>query len=167
MRSSGNKDPIRLRPCRQTDHIHSVTRMALKIAEEMRGLFLEFRYDRDIMPARCLCQDICKVWEFDPANVRRWKANPRPVGMPSLRHPGHGIHTCFTMGLAEAGAHVAAVHSGKGRCRGAARRTPSCTARTTRSGAWSRRAGSPPTAIRGLRAAEPHRDTTRRSFLLV
>jgi putative nucleotidyltransferase with HDIG domain len=88
--------------------------MAVKIAEEMAGLFPEFRYDRDILIAGCLCHDIGKVWEFDPANVRRWKANPRAVGMPSLRHPGYGIHICLTMGLPEAVAHMAAAHSGEG-----------------------------------------------------
>jgi putative nucleotidyltransferase with HDIG domain len=114
MKPSGNYDSTPLRHGTQADHIRSVTRMALKIAEEMTGLFPEFRYDRDILIAGCLCHDIGKVWEFDPANVRRWKANPRAVGMPSLRHPGYGIHICLTMGLPEAVAHMAAAHSGEG-----------------------------------------------------
>jgi putative nucleotidyltransferase with HDIG domain len=114
MKPSGNYDSTPLRHGTQADHIRSVTRMAVKIAEEMAGLFPEFRYDRDILIAGCLCHDIGKVWEFDPANVRRWKANPRAVGMPSLRHPGYGIHICLTMGLPEAVAHMAAAHSGEG-----------------------------------------------------
>ena len=34
--------------------------------------------------------------------------------MPSLRHPGFGIHICLTMGLPEEVAHMAAAHSGEG-----------------------------------------------------
>jgi hypothetical protein len=34
--------------------------------------------------------------------------------MPSLRHPGYGIHICLTMGLPEEVAHMAAAHSGEG-----------------------------------------------------
>ena len=78
------------------------------------GLFPDFSYDRDLLIAGCLCHDIGKVWEFDPENVKRWKANPRATGMPSLRHPGYGIHICLTMGLPEEVAHMAAAHSGEG-----------------------------------------------------
>jgi putative nucleotidyltransferase with HDIG domain len=114
MKPSGNYDSAPLRHGTQADHIRSVTRLAVKIAEEMAGLFPAFRYDRDLLIAGCLCHDIGKVWEFDPENVRRWKANPRAVGMPSLRHPGYGIHICLAMGLPEAVAHMAAAHSGEG-----------------------------------------------------
>jgi putative nucleotidyltransferase with HDIG domain len=114
MKPSGNYDSRPLRKGTQADHIRSVTRMALKIAEEMDGLFPDFRYDRDILIAGCLCHDIGKVWEFDPENVKRWKADPRATGMPSLRHPGYGIHICLTMGLPEEVAHCAAAHSGEG-----------------------------------------------------
>lgn len=114
MKPSGNYDSRPLRHGTQADHIRSVTRMAVKIAEEMAGLFPGFRYDRDILIAGALCHDIGKVWEFDPENVARWRANPRAVGMPSLRHPGYGIHICLTMGLPEAVAHMAAAHSGEG-----------------------------------------------------
>lgn len=114
MKPSGNYDSRPLRRGTQADHIRSVTRMAVKIAEEMAGLFPGFRYDRDILIAGSLCHDIGKVWEFDPENVTRWKANPRAVGMPSLRHPGYGIHICLSMGLPEAVAHMAAAHSGEG-----------------------------------------------------
>jgi putative nucleotidyltransferase with HDIG domain len=114
MKPSGNYDSTPLRHGTQADHIRSVTRIAVKIAEEMAGLFPEFRYDRDVLIAGSLCHDIGKVWEFDPENVARWKANPRAVGMPSLRHPGYGIHICLTMGLPEAVAHMAAAHSGEG-----------------------------------------------------
>ncbi len=114
MKPSGNYDSRPLRHGTQADHIRSVTRLALKIAEEMAGLFPGFSYDRDILIAGSMCHDIGKVWEFDPENVRRWKADPRATGMPSLRHPGYGIHICLTLGLPETVAHMAAAHSGEG-----------------------------------------------------
>lgn len=114
MRPSGNYDSLPLRTGTQADHIRSVARLSLKIAEEMDDLFADFSYDRDMMIAGALCHDIGKVWEFDPENVERWKADPRRVGMPSLRHPGYGIHICLSAGLPEAVAHMAAAHSGEG-----------------------------------------------------
>ncbi len=114
MKPSGNYDSRPLRRGTQADHIRSVTRLALKIAEEMASLFPEFSYNRDLLIAGAMCHDIGKVWEFDPENVKRWKADPRATGMPSLRHPGYGIHICLTMGLPEEVAHMAAAHSGEG-----------------------------------------------------
>jgi putative nucleotidyltransferase with HDIG domain len=114
MKPSGNYDSRPLRRGTQADHIRSVTRMAVKIAEEMASLFPEFSYDHDLLVAGAMCHDIGKVWEFDPENVKRWKADPRATGMPSLRHPGYGIHICLTMGLPEEVAHMAAAHSGEG-----------------------------------------------------
>jgi putative nucleotidyltransferase with HDIG domain len=114
MKPSGNYDSRPLKRGTQADHIRSVTRLAVKIAEEMAGLMPDFRYDRDLLIAGALCHDIGKVWEFDPENVARWKAAPRKVGMPSMRHPGYGLHICLTMGLPEAVAHAATAHSGEG-----------------------------------------------------
>ena len=114
MKPSGNYDSKPLATGTQADHMRSVTRLALKTAEEFAALFPAFTYDRDLLIAGCLCHDIGKVWEFDPENVKRWKADPRKVGVPSLRHPGYGIHICLTMGLPEAVAHMAAAHSGEG-----------------------------------------------------
>lgn len=114
MKPSGNYDSRPLRSGSQADHMRSVTRLALKTAEEMAALFPGFTYNRDVLIAGGLCHDIGKVWEFDPENVRRWKKAPRATGMPSLRHPGYGIHICLTMGLPEEIAHVAAAHSGEG-----------------------------------------------------
>lgn len=114
MKPSGNFDDLPLRTGTQADHIRSVARLSLKIAEEMDELFPDFHYDRDMMIAGALCHDIGKVWEFDPDNVARWKADPRKVGSPSLRHPGYGIHICLSAGLPEAVVHMAAAHSGEG-----------------------------------------------------
>jgi putative nucleotidyltransferase with HDIG domain len=114
MRASGNYDTPQLRRGSQADHIRSVTRMAVQIAEEMAALFPGFPCDRDILIAGCLCHDIGKVWEFDPENVRRWREDPRATGIPSIRHPAYGVHICLTMGLPEQVAHMAAAHSGEG-----------------------------------------------------
>ena len=114
MKPSGNYDSRPLRRGTQADHIRSVTRLALKIAEETASLFPEFSYNRDLLIAGAMCHDIGKVWEFDPENVKRWKAGPRATGMPSMRHPGYGIQICLTMGLPEEVAHMAAAHSGEG-----------------------------------------------------
>ena len=92
MKSSGNYDSKPLRRGTQADHIRSVTRMAVKIAEEMASLFPEFSYDHDLLVAGAMCHDIGKVWEFDPQNVKLWKADPRATGMPSLRHTGRHPH---------------------------------------------------------------------------
>ncbi len=114
MKPSGNYNTPPLRHGTQADHLRSVARLAVKIAEEIDGLFPDFHYDRDILIAGCLCHDIGKIWEFDPENLKRWKANPRATGMPSVRHPAYGAHICLTMGLPEAVAHMATAHSGEG-----------------------------------------------------
>ena len=111
---SGNYDTRPLRHGTQADHFRSVTRMAIKIAEDMAALFPDFRYDRDLLIGGCLCHDIGKVWEFDPENVRRWNADPRANGRPSIRHPAFGLYICLAMGLPEGIAHCAAAHSGEG-----------------------------------------------------
>ena len=114
MKPSGNYDTPSLRHGTQADHFRSVARLALKIAEEMAIMFPGFSYDRDVLIAGALCHDIGKVWEFDPENLQRWKADPRATGLPSIRHPGYGAHICLTMGLPEPVAHMASAHSGEG-----------------------------------------------------
>lgn len=98
----------------QTDHIRGVTRLAIRMAEEMGALHPEMRIDRDIVVAGGLCHDVGKPWEFDPENRRRWESAPRAAGLPSVRHPGYGVHICLTVGLPEAVAHIAGAHSGEG-----------------------------------------------------
>jgi putative nucleotidyltransferase with HDIG domain len=98
----------------QTDHIRGVTRLAMRMAEEMAALNPDLRIDRDIVVAGGLCHDVGKPWEFDPENRKRWEAAPRAVGLPSVRHPGYGVHICLTVGLPEAVAHIAGAHSGEG-----------------------------------------------------
>ena len=98
----------------QTDHIRGVTRLAMRMAEEMGALNADMRIDRDIVVAGGLCHDVGKPWEFDPENRKRWESAPRTVGLPSIRHPGYGVHICLTVGLPEAVAHIAGAHSGEG-----------------------------------------------------
>jgi putative nucleotidyltransferase with HDIG domain len=114
LKPSGNYDSMPMVTGTQADHIRSVTRMALAMAEELNQLFPGFDYDKDTLLAGGLCHDIGKVWEFDPDNVARWRADPSDVGMPSIRHPGYGVHICLTFELPEAVAHVAGAHSGEG-----------------------------------------------------
>ena len=111
---SGNPGVNTLKRGSQTDHIRGVTRMALALADQLSSLLPDLKIDRDIVIAGGLCHDIGKPWEFDPENRRRWEAEPRRVGLPSIRHPAYGVHVCLTVGLPEAVAHCAAAHSGEG-----------------------------------------------------
>jgi putative nucleotidyltransferase with HDIG domain len=114
IRPSGNPDTPPLKRGTQTDHIRGVTRLAMKLAEELTGMFPELPVNRDLLIAGALCHDVGKPWEFDPRNQARWKAAPRAAGLPSIRHPGYGVHICLTVGLPEEVAHIAGGHSGEG-----------------------------------------------------
>jgi putative nucleotidyltransferase with HDIG domain len=111
---SGNPGSMTLIRGDQTDHIRGVTRLAMRMAEEMGALNPEMSINRDIIIAGGLCHDVGKPWEFDPENRRRWEASPRATGLPSIRHPGYGLHLCFLAGLPEEVAHIAGAHSGEG-----------------------------------------------------
>ena len=111
---SGNPGVNTLRRGSQTDHIRGVTRMALALAEQLQAQLPDLEIDRDVLIAGALCHDVGKPWEFDPANRRRWEADPRAAGLPSIRHPAFGVHVCLTVGLPEEVAHCAAAHSGEG-----------------------------------------------------
>jgi putative nucleotidyltransferase with HDIG domain len=111
---SGNPGSMTLIRGDQTDHIRGVTRLAMRMAEEMGALHPEMMINRDIVIAGGLCHDVGKPWEFDPENRRRWEASPRTTGLPSIRHPGYGLHLCFLAGLPEEVAHIAGAHSGEG-----------------------------------------------------
>jgi putative nucleotidyltransferase with HDIG domain len=114
IKPSGNPDTAPLRQGTQADHIRGVTRLAMKLAEEMTAMFPGLKVNRDLLIAGALCHDVGKPWEFDPKNQARWKAAPRSAGWPSIRHPGYGVHICLTVGLPEEVAHIAGGHSGEG-----------------------------------------------------
>lgn len=111
---SGNPGVNTLKHGSQTDHIRGVTRLALKLADEMSALMPALQIRRDLLIAGALCHDVGKPWEFDPENRKRWEGNPRAAGLPSIRHPAFGVHICLTVGLPEEVAHCAAAHSGEG-----------------------------------------------------
>lgn len=111
---SGNPGVNTLKHGSQTDHIRGVTRLALKLADEMSALMPALQIKRDLLIAGALCHDVGKPWEFDPENRKRWEGNPRAAGLPSIRHPAFGVHICLTVGLPEEVAHCAAAHSGEG-----------------------------------------------------
>jgi putative nucleotidyltransferase with HDIG domain len=114
IRPSGNPNTPPLKEGTQADHIRGVTRLAMKMADELVAMFPGLRVNRDILIAGGLCHDVGKPWEFDPKNQARWKASPRATGWPSIRHPGYGVHICLSVGLPEEVAHVAGGHSGEG-----------------------------------------------------
>lgn len=111
---AGNPGSMVLREGDQTDHIRGVTRLALRMAEEMAASNPGLAIARDIVIAGGLCHDVGKPYEFDPANRARWEAAPRAEGLPAIRHPAYGVHLCLTAGLPEAVAHIAGAHSGEG-----------------------------------------------------
>ena len=111
---SGNPGVNTLKHGSQTDHIRGVTRLALKLADEMSALMPALQIKRDLLIAGALCHDVGKPWEFDPENRKRWESDPRAAGLPSIRHPAFGVHICLTVGLPEEVAHCAAAHSGEG-----------------------------------------------------
>ena len=110
---SGNPGVNTLRRGSQTDHIRGVTRLAMRIADEMSALLTDLEVDRDILIAGALCHDIGKPWSRsgEPAALG---GAPRAAGLPAVRHPAFGVHVCFTAGLPEEVAHCAAAHSGEG-----------------------------------------------------
>ena len=114
IRPSGNPTTPPLKEGTRADHIRGVTRLAMRIADEMTATFPGLEVNRDILIAGALCHDVGKPWEFDPENQARWQAWPREAGWPSIRHPGYGIHICLSVGLPEAVAHIAGGHSGEG-----------------------------------------------------
>lgn len=111
---SGNPGQMVMTRGDQTDHIRGVTRLAMRMAEEMAASNPDLVIEHDIVVAGGLCHDVGKPWEYDPENRRRWEAAPRGVGLPSIRHPAYGVHLCLTVGLPEAVAHIAGAHSGEG-----------------------------------------------------
>lgn len=109
-----NPGMLRLRRGNQADHLRSVTRIALAIADEFAATFPEARIDRDIIIAGGVLHDVGKAWEFDPENQARWQDDPSRSGLPALRHPVYGAHICLAVGLPEEIAHIALAHSHEG-----------------------------------------------------
>ncbi len=112
--ASGNPDSPPMKAGTQTDHIRGVTRIAVRMAEELETLLGSLGIDRDLLIAGGLCHDVGKPFEFSRRNQQRWTGDPRPSGKPALRHTLYGVHICLTVGLPEEIAHVAGCHSLEG-----------------------------------------------------
>lgn len=98
----------------QADHIRGVARLAAAIAKELRDIYEELDVDLDEVIAGGLCHDIGKPFEFSPENQKRWTADPRITGKPSIRHSVYGVHIALSAGLPEKIAHIAGAHSKEG-----------------------------------------------------
>ena len=98
----------------QADHLRGVAHLALAIMDEFQRTNPEIVVDRDILLTGALCHDVGKPYEFDPANMARWKADPSAAGHPTLRHSVFGAHVCLAVGLPEEVAHIALGHSLEG-----------------------------------------------------
>ena len=114
MPPAGNPGRMILKRGDQTDHIRGVTRLSIRIADELAQSNPDLSIDRDIVVAGGICHDVGKPWEFDPDHRRRWEANRARTGLPSMRHPTYGAFLCLLVGLPEEVAHIAAGHSGEG-----------------------------------------------------
>jgi putative nucleotidyltransferase with HDIG domain len=95
----------------QADHCRGVATMALGLVNGLEQAIGPIDVDRDTLIAGGLCHDVGKPYEFSPRNLERWRANPRLVGNPSVRHPGYGVHIALTVGLPEAVVHSIGAHS--------------------------------------------------------
>ena len=88
IRPSGNPDTPPLKKGTQTDHIRGVTRLAIRMADELAAMFPDLKVNRDILIAGAICHDVGKPWEFDPENQARWKRAPGAAGWPSITASG-------------------------------------------------------------------------------
>ncbi len=111
---SGNPGTPQMQSGSQADHLRSVARLSLAIAQELKSTFPQFDVDMDEVIAGGLCHDLGKPFEFDPKNQERWKSDTRITGWPSLRHPVYGAHIALSAGLPEIIAHIAGCHSPEG-----------------------------------------------------
>jgi putative nucleotidyltransferase with HDIG domain len=98
----------------QVAHQRAVTRIALRIAEEIAALVDGFSYDRDVILAGGLVHDVGKAYEYDPERVARWRAAPQDAGYPPIRHPAYGVYHALAAGLPEEVAHICASHAAEG-----------------------------------------------------
>ena len=114
MKASGNPDTAPIKAGTQAEHLRGVARAALGLADALSALFPDLKINRDTVIAGGLCHDLGKAWEFDPVNQKRWQADPRATGLPSVRHPPYGVHVALNAGLPEEIVHISGAHSGEG-----------------------------------------------------
>ncbi len=114
MACSGGPGGPELKGRGQAAHLDGVARIGAAIARAMKEEVPQFDVDLDEVIAGGLCHDLGKAWEYDPPNRKRWEADHRITGLPSLRHPLFGVHVALTAGLPEQIAHIAGTHSAEG-----------------------------------------------------
>lgn len=110
----GNPNMMVMKSGNQVDHLRGVTRLAIRLADEMTACTKGFRCNRDVVIAGGLLHDVGKPFEFNPKNRAKWTKNPRTSGLPAARHTLHGYHVCMTTGLPVEVAHIAGAHSPEG-----------------------------------------------------
>jgi putative nucleotidyltransferase with HDIG domain len=98
----------------QADHLRGVARYSMKMADDFLEHYPEVVINRDICVAGALCHDLGKTYQFDPANLKRWRDDPSKVGEPTFRHSVYGVHIALTAGLPEEIAHICLGHSKEG-----------------------------------------------------
>ena len=114
MACSGGPGRPELKGRGQAAHLEGVARIGTAIARALKEEVPQFDVDLDEIVAGGLCHDLGKAWEYDPENRKRWEADYRITGLPSLRHPLFGVHVALTAGLPEQIAHIAGTHSAEG-----------------------------------------------------
>ena len=114
MKASGNPETAPMKAGTQAEHLRAVARLSVAIADTLSAMFPDIKFNRDTLIAGGLCHDLGKAFEFDPENQKRWQANPRATGFPSVRHPPFGVHVAMTAGLPEEIVHISGGHSGEG-----------------------------------------------------
>ena len=93
------------------EHIRTVTRSALAVADEMASSYCErVKLDRDLVAVGGLVHDIGKVLEFE----RTGNGYVKGYYGKMLRHPFSGVWICSQAGLPVEVLHIVAVHSKEG-----------------------------------------------------
>jgi putative nucleotidyltransferase with HDIG domain len=115
LRGSGHPTTPQMKQGTQADHLRGVGRLSQIVGVEMKKTFAEFPLDPDILLAGGLLHDVGKPFEFDPVNRKRWQADPRRAGFPSIRHSVYGAYVTLSVGLPIEIVHAVGAHSWEGR----------------------------------------------------
>jgi putative nucleotidyltransferase with HDIG domain len=115
LRGSGHPTTPRMKQGTQADHLRGVGRLSQIVGVEMKKTFAEFPLDPDMLLAGGLLHDVGKPFEFDPVNRKRWQADPRRAGFPSIRHSVYGAYVTLSVGLPLEVVHAVCAHSWEGR----------------------------------------------------
>jgi putative nucleotidyltransferase with HDIG domain len=115
LRGSGHPTTPKMKQGTQADHLRGVGRLSQIVGIEMKKTFAQFPLDPDMLLAGGLLHDVGKPFEFDPVNRKRWQADPRRAGFPSIRHSVYGAYVTLSVGLPLEVVHAVGAHSWEGR----------------------------------------------------